>query len=403
MNQSKLYLIVLSFIWPFFSVINASLNFRNKFARSALIFFGFGFLGFTAIEEGDLLAYANTYYEKANYSFGSIIKSLFEIEVGKFYIDFISVTLSFLNNHHYYFALLFIIFGYFLINTIFQFFYLPFKKLSFLGKFLLLSFALYYSIRTSLNMAFYTGSIYFLYMIVKYIHSNKDYRYIYLSLLTPLFHIGLAPLLSASLMVILFQHRTNIYIVAFVFSLFVSQSSIINYAGTIVRQQDNALIENRYKIYVTEAGQEHLNRRYEDAEMRSNYKLRLLNESRSLLNYVFLPIGIILVWLKRKTFFQDKVALYLFNSVIATWSVTNIMMNISQGERFFQIHTFLIFGMLVYLFQKFKLKRFFLFYLGVLTIVALAYGFGALVASNKFINFNFLISNVVLESFELIK
>jgi hypothetical protein len=129
-----------------------------------------------------------------------------------------------------------------------------------------------------------------------------------------------------------------------------------------------------------------------------NIKLRILNITRELIQYVFLPLSLLLIWLNRKTLLNDKVSLLLLNAALATWTISNLMLNISQGERFLVIHTFLIFGLCIYLYQTVKLPLLVSRYFLVITPFLLLYGIGSLYASNKLISISFFVSNFLIEA-----
>lgn len=399
LKQNKAYTIILSMILPFSSIIFGIKNFENKFARNLLVVFGFGFLGFTALEEGDLERYATEYYNKSSLSLEEVISALLSVNTGKFYNEFLSVLFSFFDNHHFYFAFLYMVFGYFLVNTVFCFFIKPLRHCSNLEKLLLIGFALFFSIRNSLNLAFYTGAIYYLYMLVRYLIDGENKKFLLFTFLAPLFHIALVPLLLASMIILVFKKKSYLYFIPFILSLIVSQTSIINYIGSFVSSYDNQLLEGKYRSYVSEDGQERLNKRYDEGRESSNIKLAILNKSKEVLQYIILPFAMVLVWFKRKTFFQNQTVLLLFNGVLATWTISNLMMNVSQGERYLQIHNFLIFGILVVIYQKFKINNLFKINLFFLILFGLFYGLGSLYASNKFISLNFFVSNFFMEFF----
>lgn len=400
LKQIKAYLIILYILWPFSAVIYGIRKFESQLGRNLLIA-AFAFLGYTVVEIGDLERYASDYYQKSNFTLEQVMYSLSSLRTGKFFNEFLSVIFSFFENHHLFFSILYLIFGYFLIQTIFCFFIKPFKTCSTFEKFLLIAFSLYFSIRASINLAFYTGAIYYLYMLANYLINGRNRRYLWLTFLTPLFHIGLAPLLLATLLLLIFRKKTYLYFIPFVLSLIISQTSIIDYVGGLLSNYDNQMLEGKYRSYVAEEGQKALNKRYSEGLKDSNLKLVILNKSREVLQYVILPFAMVLIWLKRKTFFQNETVLILFNAILATWTVSNLMMNISLGDRFLQVHTFLCFGLLVIVTQLFSLKRYFFNYLRILIFFALFYGIGSLYASFQLLSLKFFVSNFIIESINI--
>lgn len=399
-KRTKGYLIISYLIYPFAGVLYSLFNFENKTARNLLVYFGFAFLGFIALEEGDLERYASNYYLKQHTSFIELINDLFSLNSGKFIVDIIATLTSFINNHHFYFAFLYIIFGFYLLNTIRVFIIKPFRYNSFYGKIFILSFLLYFTIRSSINFAFYCGAIFYLYYLTKYIFLNENKKYLLLSCLAPLFHIGLAPLLIANLFFYGFRKNSYPLIIFVMLSFGVSQIQVISVVGTLLTEQvDSSMLDSKYRSYASEAGQERLNKRYEEGSQNYNIKLKILNLTRELIQYILLPLSIILIWFKRKNLLKDKVALLLFNAALATWIISNLMLNISQGERFLVVHTFLILGLCVYLYQTIKLPLFIRRYFFMMTPFLLIYGIGSLYASNKLISASFFVSNFFIEFF----
>jgi hypothetical protein len=393
LKQNKAYLIILSFIWPFASVMYGIKKNGERFARNLLIIFGFGFLGFTATNEGDLERYAEAYYLKSNDTLIELFDSFINIESSKFIVDLLASLIAFTGNHHIYFAVLFIIYGYFYVESIFLLKHKELNSLYNFGALFFLAFALYFSIRSIISLAFYTGAIFYCFMLLSYIIKGNEKKYLYYSFLVPFFHIGLTPLIFSSLLLLIFNTNTKIFVVVVVGSFIIGQSSVINFIEVIAIKSQSEMLDSKYRSYASESGQKRLDSRYALGAKSSNFKLLILNKAGEVLNFIVFPFSLILVYIKRKLFFRDKIVLYLFNASLAVWSVSNLMLNISQGERFLKISTFITFALLIYIYQKNYADRFLKSFFYIILPILMFFGVGSLYASNKFIGIEFFISN----------
>ena len=59
---------------------------------------------------------------------------------------------------------------------------------------------------------------------------------------------------------------------------------------------------------------------------------------------IFVPLGMIILFTKKQLLIASEI-LPLYNMVLACWGVSNLMLNISQGERFVALHSFIAIGM----------------------------------------------------------
>lgn len=351
-KQSKAYAIGLYIIWPFSSIFIGIKNFDSKFGKKLLVA-AFAFLGFTANESGDLERYADRYYDISSYTFLEVVNLFLNLQIGKFFNDITIVLFAVFNNHHIYFAFLFSVFGYFLVNSISLLKFINFKNVNYLIFVSFIAFAFYFSISSVFNYAFYTGAIYFIYFLLKYILEKKK-KYLAFIFLTPIFHIGLTPILIIPLVFILFKKKTKFYLILFFLFTLLSQSFIIKNLGERV-SNSGQLIESKFDAYASDIGQERMNRRYSEGYQNGNVNYKILRIVRGFANKIALPVLLLILYFNRKRIEEnDDLILDFLNVSIAALSVTNLMLNISQGERFFVISGFIILGLFVYCMQTKK-------------------------------------------------
>jgi len=222
-----------------------------------------------------------------------------------------------------------------------------------------------------------------------------------MGILAPLFHIGLGPLLLANIAIFIFKKRTSMYVLLFFVTLFIGQAEVINIFSILADEYQGTQIEHKYSAYVSEAGQNRMELRYRQGAQNYNIKARALSIGFDIVNYIFFPLIIGLVYLrKNKLLRADEYSLTLFNTSVALWSVSNLMLNISQGERFLFIANFIAYALLVYIYfnsnDSYKLLNAVIY---LFIPVLLFFGLGTLYASNDFISIMFYISNVITEPF----
>jgi hypothetical protein len=399
-KQFKAISIILYLLWPFSAVVIGIKNFDYAFGRKLLIA-AFVFLGYTASDTGDLERYASSYYEASDNKLSYLLDMFLNLEIGKFFTDFTAIIFSVFENHNVYFAFLFGFFGYFLINTINLLRIRILKKSNFPILIGFIAFALFYSIATVFNYAFYTGGIYFLYFLLQIVLNEENKKYYILIFLTPLFHIGLSPLLLVPLFYLVFKQRTKMYIVLLIIFTVLSQSFLISTIGSKLIGSDNVL-ENKYNAYASEKGQDRMDTRYSEGYQSGNNNYRLLRNVREVANKIAIPLLLFVLYMNRKKFTTDKIILDLFNISIACLAVTNLMLNISQGERFYYFNGFMAFAAFVYFIQKVgwnSLRFRYLLYLIIPSI--LLNNLLSLILVKNLVSSDFLISNFPLELFRL--
>src|SRR5690606_36613203 len=96
-NYSKGVSIILYLLWPFSAVIIGIKNFDSSFGRKLLIA-AFAFLGYTAIDFGDLAKYALYYYEATDKKLDTLFDLFLNLQIGKFFNDFTAILFSIFDN-----------------------------------------------------------------------------------------------------------------------------------------------------------------------------------------------------------------------------------------------------------------------------------------------------------------
>jgi hypothetical protein len=390
-KQYKAYSILLYIIWPFSALFIGIRNFDFAFGRKLLIAV-FVFLGYTTLESGDLERYAKHYYEVSEMSFNEIIKLFLNLKVSKLFNDVTAIVFSPFDNHHIYFSFLFGVYGYLLVNTI------NFLRMRLLRKatppvlISFIAFAFFYSVLTVFNYAFYTGAIYFLFFLIKIVLHKQKTSY-FLILFAPLFHVALAPLLLIPLFYFVFKQRTNLYILVLLVFTFVSQTVLINNLSTYLVDSDTVL-ENKYNAYASEVGKERMDLKYSEGLQQGNTNYRLFRDIRNVSNRFAIPLLLIVLYFNRKKFKKDENLLNLFNISIGCLSITQLMLNISQGERFYFISGFMALATFTYFTQKFHfLSLRFKFPLYAIIVCVLLNDMVSIVMVKNLISSDFLLSN----------
>lgn len=400
-NQAKGYSLILYILWPISAFFIGLKNFGSKFGRNLLVG-GFAFLGYTADDAGDLERYALQYYKASNDQLDYILDLLLNLQVGKFFTDISAMVFSIFENHHLYFAFMFAFFGYFLVNAInlIRINISSQSKISVILGFV--TFAFFYSIFTLINYAFYMGAIYFIYFLLKIIFSPNKRKYYVLICLTPLFHIGLLPVLLVPFFYAIFKQKTLFYILLLILTTSLSQSFLINKVGDSLQGSEN-VIEDKFKSYGSESGRERLEERYEEGHKSGNFNYRISRDSRKWANTIGIPILLFFLFINRNQLKLDKVSFDLFNVSIACLSITSLMLNISQGERFYNISGFMVLAAYAYYIQKkpnSALKYRFLLFIS-FPILLLANMISLIMAKN-FTGIDFYFSNFPVELFKLL-
>ncbi len=397
LKRNRLIAYGLLMISPFLSFGIAVRNWKTDYAKNILIGV-IVFIGMTAFPEGDLERYQNYYYYNASQSFEMMWHNLISLKEGKFYITFFSFLFGLIFQHHnIYMGFLFFLFGYYLVNFIFLIYNydksIVHQRIGFL---IFISFALFFSLRNAVNLAFYTGAIYILYWIVKSILTQNN-KFLIPLLLAPLFHFALTLVLIPVMLFVLLKSRTFICIALVVVSYMLPPSIVNNTLGDLANDNESTIIEDRYNNYASEKGIEYMNKRYEKGASNANFKLKLLNDIKNIIfdNVIYIGLFLFLIFFKR--YKNNKLLIQFFNMILLFWAISNLMMNVSNGNRYqiFQITLGVVFFVLLY---QTKIKnRIMNAYFFILFPLVFLYGLMNLYATNKMISTNFFVSNFFVE------
>jgi hypothetical protein len=402
-NQSKAYSIILYLIWPFSALFIGIKNFDSRFGKNLFVAL-YGFLGFTAISIGDLQRYESGFYKNETATFSFIITELISLQTGKFYNSFIEVVIgSIFDSHHYYFLFLFLVYGYFYISTIHLLKEISLKKLNVFGIIFFFGLFLFLLIRPLSSLAFYTGGIFILYNIVSYCQF-KEKKYLWFTLLAPLFHIGLTIYLILPLLVLLFKNKTWYYVFFVFFTFAIGQSNVTGLIEDMATSNSGTIIDTKFKAYASEKGQKALDERYATKELSHNTSLKSFDFIQDGIWYFLVPLGVGLIFLKRKYLLFEKKMFRLLHAVLLFWGISNLMLNISQGERFLVLFSFIAIGLFFLVYIKTKdlaNKTIFGTFIYIFVPILFLFGLMAAYASNPLFAVTFFISNFFIEIFNL--
>lgn len=398
-KQSKTYLFLLYLIWPFSTLYLAVKFFDFKFGKRLFILL-YGFLGFTALSFGDLDRYEREFYLKKGLNFTSAFDTLFSLQENKFYNSLLSIFSGlFFETHHCYFAILFMVYGFFLIQILDVFKAEKITKLTLFGLLFFLSILMWFLIRPLPNLAFYTGGLFVIYNLVYYF-KTKNKKYLLFIFLAPLFHIGLTIFIILPFLLLIFKNKVWFYVLFVIFTYGLGQSSVVGVIGNLAESNSGTVLETKYNAYASEDGQEHMEKRYEESSLKYNDKLKILLYLQNLINYVLVPLGLLILFFRRKQLLRSTELLLFYNIVLSCWGISNLMLNISQGERFVILFSFIAVGLFFYVYLNIRkefLTRYFNLFIVVFVPALFVYAFMALIASHFMISREFFVSNLIVE------
>ncbi len=398
-KQSKAYLLLLYLILPFSTIYLAIRFFDYKFGRRMVILL-YGFLGFTALSFGDLDRYEREFYLKKTVSFSSAIETLVSLQDGKFYNSFLSIFSGiFFQTHHYYFAILFMVYGFFLVNTLDVFKAIRLTKLNNFGLIFFLGMFMYFLIRPIPNLAFYTGGLFVVYNLANY-YKTRAKKYLFFIFFVPLFHIGLTIFVILPIMLLVFKNRVWFYVLFVIFSLGLGQSNVVGVLGNLADSNSGTVLESKYNAYASEEGQESLEKRYAENGEKYNGKLKLSLHIQPPICSSPIPLGMIILFLHRTHLLIASEILPLYNMALACWGVSNLMLKISQGERFLFLFSFVAIGLFFIVYVKTRItlmSRAFNLFLKIFVPALFVYALMGLIASHFMISPEFFVSNLIVE------
>lgn len=396
-NRNKIIAYTIMLLAPFFSLIIALRNWNSNYSKNIIIGV-IVFIGMTALPEGDLERYQENYYINASLSLEMMWNNLISLKEGKFYINFFSFFFGILFKHHnIYFGFLYFIFGFYLVNFIYLVLEKNIKIIETrFGIFFFISFALFFSIRNSTNLAFYTGAIFSLYWLAKAI-LNDEKKYLGYLLLAPLFHSALALIFLPVIFFLILNLKTKICIFIAIISFVIPGNLVTNSLGDFANQNEDTVIQDKYKSYGSEEGKNRLNKRYEEGVNSANFKLSLSNNIKQLIFDYLLNIGLFISLFYKKKLIFNKIQHQLLNLILLLLSLSNIMLHVSNGVRFQIFNLTLTIVLMILIYNNTIKAKLFLYYLYLTIPTLFLFGIMALYASNKFISLNFFVSNYFIE------
>lgn len=380
---------VLFLIWPFLSLLIGVFSFGKSYSKSLLTLV-FSFIGYTCESEGDLSKYERKFYVFKSSSFSELIEAYSTLSKVDVYIDILSMLVGlFSASHHVFFAVLFGVFGYLLVSIVLWIYKRTPHKIHSYYIFVFLGFCLFYSIRSVISVRFYTGGLFFIYMMLKYMETQKM-KYLYLSLLSPLFHFAHGATVLAGLCFFFLKKRIHLAMLIAVISFFVTQSAVTGLLKDNLSVVNSETLEMKYKAYASEDGQERMNKRYEMRNQNYNWKAKSLENIRSTLLFL-IPIGLLLLYINKNMVTDFYLGRYLFVFTLILFALSNVMLNISNGDRYIYLYGFLALGLFHLFVSKFKGGSKFLFI--VIGALGCVYGVMAIYASNPLFTSSFLFGN----------
>ena len=396
-DKKNTYQYIAFLVWPFATLLYALKNYRKPVSR-VLFVLAISFLGFTSESFGDLERYEEAFYLFQDQSLRDLFISYFNFQESDIYTKTLSILVGIVfKSHHFYFALLYGIFAYLLSGVILKFVrFLP-RKINNSTLLLLIGFALFYSIRSIISVRFYTGGLFYLFMMLNYIITKKN-KYLVFSFFTPLFHFGLSLLLLVSPLLVLLRKKYWLTLGIVIFSLAIGQSSVVGFLGQIAESGEETFFERRYKSYAADDGRMRLEERYAQGALNANWKLTMLNTVRDVLWY-YAILGIGLLFYYRKRVFRIKMFSDIYILILLLLSASNIMLNISNGIRYIFLYIFITIGLYLLIYSRLRVPGVIRYYIYGLIPLTVSYGLMALYASNEMFTFKFFITNYIIAYF----
>jgi hypothetical protein len=258
---------------------------------------------------------------------------------------------------------------------------------------------MYFLIRPIPNLAFYTGGLFVVYNLANY-YKTRAKKYLFFIFFVPLFHIGLTIFVILPIMLLVFKNRVWFYVLFVIFSLGLGQSNVVGVLGNLADSNSGTVLESKYNAYASEEGQESLEKRYAENGEKYNGKLKLLLDIQQAIWYFFVPLGMIILFLQRKQLLIASEILPLYNMALACWGVSNLMLKISQGERFLFLFSFVAIGLFFIVYVKTRItlmSRAFNLFLKIFVPALFVYALMGLIASHFMISPEFFVSNLIVE------
>ena len=387
--------IIFALLLPFSALFYAIKNYRNSDSKWFFVF-GLSFLGFTINMEGDIERYRDTFYELKNVTWSKLFEDIFSLKIGDFYVSLVAKFFGTLFElHNIYIAFLISVFAFFYFSVIKIFIdFLP-KKLDFFLLKLFFGFILFISLRNFISVRFTTATLVLIYGLLNFMITDKK-KYLLFVFLTPIIHLSFIISLPFVAFYIFFKNKYKIALILMITCYFLGQSNAVNFLNKTSENNSENAISEKIKTYASEQGLETLNERYSSTQ--ANIKLQLLNNLKKASD-LFIAIGIILIFYYRKEILKDDFVIQLYTLILILWSVSNLMLEVSNGDRFKILYLFLGLSLFLVLEIKKYLNNNLTIYLKFGILIVIFYGISASVASNVLFKPNYFISNYFVEIF----
>ena len=257
----------------------------------------------------------------------------------------------------------------------------------------------FFLLRNIPNLAFYTGGLFVIYNALKY-YKTKSRKFLLFILFAPLFHVGLSLFILVPPALIFFNNKTTLYVLFVVLTLGLGQTKVVEFMGEIASEYSGTIIETKYKAYASEKGQEFLEQRYLENAVDYNIKLVIYNYIHKSISFFFVPLGLIILYFKRNTLLNQNDLIKLLQITLLFWGISNIMLNIAEGERFLNLYCFVAIGLFFKVYNLTKLSNrgdAFSLFLNAFVPILFIFGIMGIIASHFIIPIQFYISNFFVE------
>ncbi len=343
-------------IYPFLSFLTSLPKWYQKNNKIIIILFA-SFVGYTMILSGDLERYSVTYTEY-NRNLKEYFANLSNFRVGKPIVDFYDTLLTELNiSYHVQFALSFFYFCYLTISNatlLLKSFAIDKLKgvVFFFFSFILLTL---FPLKLYSNMAFYLGGAFYINCILNFIILQKS-RYFYFSLIAPLFHIGLFPIILVSLGVRYIKGFFTTFLIVILSFIYSSLGLEIlqNYGESGAFK--GTTLDVKYNAYGSDYAIESFKEHYSNRKLSYNLKFTILTIIEESIINILLPISVLLIFFinKSKLIKQNRIQLNVLKFGFLLFSISNFLIDISQGARFKMFPLYIVLFIFLFYFKDLK-------------------------------------------------
>ena len=336
------FLYVIYFLWPFSSAILFVRYFNYRIAKFLFVGF-FAFLGYTSTSSGDLKFYESLFNNSQNLMFSVS-------HYDKIFNFYSALFLSYFINVKFYFTFMFSFFAYLLISSIklLQTNKIIFSNLN--QSISLLILITTYFTWNLFNYAFFTGGIFFLYFVTKYLKTEKNIFAIAI-ILTPLFHFSHFILVFLLMLVFFLKDKHFICILILLTSYIINIESVLNLISSII-SFDSDVFSYKFDAYASEGGIENANNKFDQSYSQGNGNFKIFHDLRLITFQYLMPLLSLFIFLNMELFKKDIFLKRFFNFSILSLALFIFSLNFSEGFRFGYIYAFSIIGVYFLLSQK---------------------------------------------------